>query len=352
MIYSTYNPDECMFLLKDLTDVMLSTSLEEKEAQIRAGASYSEFITDEKAVSEHTIQIFKQLLSEKKRELAGYVATVSEQILNRYENPILVSLARAGTPVGVLIRRYVNFKHNRTLPHYSISIIRGKGIDENALKHIIRKHGLDNAKNIVFVDGWTGKGSITFELQRSIAKFNAENGTMISDTLSVLADPAKRSSICGTKKDICIPNACLNSTVSGLISRTILNDAFISADDFHGAKRFEHLKHQDFSVYFVDEVAKEFAHVEAQVSDTTTDYEYVEGCLDRIFHDFALSDKNKIKFSIGEASRALLRRTPEIMLIKDASNPDLAFLLNLANEKGVPVRIYDLADYECAVIIK
>ena len=61
MIYSTYNPDECMFLLKDLTDVMSSTSLEEKEAQIRAGASYSEFITDEKAVSEHTIQIFKQL---------------------------------------------------------------------------------------------------------------------------------------------------------------------------------------------------------------------------------------------------------------------------------------------------
>jgi hypothetical protein len=331
---------------------MSSTSLEEKEARIRAGESYSEFITDEKEVSEKTIQIFKQLLAEKKREMAGYVATVAEQIVNRYENPILVSLARAGTPVGILVRRYIQFKYKKNVPHYSISIIRGKGIDANALKYIVQQHGVENSHNIVFVDGWTGKGSITFELQKSVSKFNAEHNTKISDTLAVLADPAKRSSLCGTKKDICIPNACLNSTVSGLISRTILNDNFIGENDFHGAKLFNHLRHQDFSEYFVDEVSHEFEFVSASMSDSSMDYDYVEGCLTRIFNDFNLVDKNKIKFSIGEASRALLRRTPEVMLIKNENNPDLAFLLNLAKEKGVPVKIYDLADYECAVIIK
>ncbi len=40
----------------------------------------------------------------------------------------------------------------------------------------------------------------------------------------------------GTREDFLIPSACLNSTVSGLVSRTVLNDDLIGPADFHGAK--------------------------------------------------------------------------------------------------------------------
>ena len=45
--------------------------------------------------------------------------------------------------------------------------------------------------------------------------------------MAVLADPGYCTSIYGTREDFLIPSACLNATVSGLISRTVLNDTFI-----------------------------------------------------------------------------------------------------------------------------
>src|SRR3546814_1771870 len=48
----------------------------------------------------------------------------------------------------------------------AISIIRGRGIDDNALDYVASRHG---TKNAVFVDGWTGKGAIRGELDASLA---------------------------------------------------------------------------------------------------------------------------------------------------------------------------------------
>ena len=50
------------------------------------------------------------------------------------------------------------------LPHYSVSIIRDRGIDENALHYIYRTHP---EGKIQFVDGWTGKGAISIELTKA-----------------------------------------------------------------------------------------------------------------------------------------------------------------------------------------
>jgi hypothetical protein len=138
-----------------------------------------------------------------------------------------------------LIKRYFKFKFGIDVPHYSISIIRDRGIDKNALNYIQAEH--PNCI-ITFVDGWTGKGSISSELKKSITEYNQETGAGISYDLAVLADPARLSSIAGTRKDICIPNACLNSTISGLVSRTILNNQYISEKDYHGAVRYDYLK--------------------------------------------------------------------------------------------------------------
>ena len=45
----------------------------------------------------------------------------------------------------------------------------------------------------------------------------------------------------GTREDYLIPSACLNSTVSGLVSRTVFNTDHIGPDDFHGAKFYAEL---------------------------------------------------------------------------------------------------------------
>ena len=47
MLNSSYNKDDVIFLLKDLTNIIPSTSLEEKERLIASGVNYSEMITDE-----------------------------------------------------------------------------------------------------------------------------------------------------------------------------------------------------------------------------------------------------------------------------------------------------------------
>ena len=348
LVKSTYKPEDCTFLLKDLTNLMPSTSKEEKEKLISNGINYSEMITDETPVSKEMNQIFKNMVQTEKKDLAKYIAIVSQGIMSLYSEPILVSLARAGTPIGVLIKRYIKFKYNIDVPHYSISIIRGKGIDENALNYITR---LWNDKDIVFIDGWTGKGSITNELEKSVTDYNKKYHTNISSDLVVLADPAKMAMLCGTKKDICIPNACLNSTVSGLVSRTIENKNYIGKTDFHGAITYTYLKYQDYSNYFITEIEKEFTKEHRNIT-LGTDKNYVSEVLKQIMTEYQVNDKNKIKLSIGETSRALIRRSPKLILIKDKTNPNLKFILEMAKKKNIEVKETDTFDYECIGILK
>lgn len=348
LIQSTYKPEDCIFLLKDLTDVMPSTSLEDKEKLISEGINYSEMITDETSVSEQMNQIFKDMVQSEKKDLANYVGIVSQSIMKQYETPIIVSLARAGTPIGILIKRYIKFKYFIDVPHYSISIIREKGIDTNALDFIINKH---NSDKLVFVDGWTGKGSITEELEKSISNYNKTHETNISSNLIVLADPAYKSLYSGTKKDICIPNACLNSTVSGLVSRTIQNSNYINETDFHGAKIFHYLKNQDLSNYFLDEITNEFSDEDKNLI-WYKNVDYVPSVLNNIMQKYNISDKNKIKLSIGETSRALIRRCPRLILVKNKKNPNLKFILEMAKEKNIEVKETDTFGYECIGILK
>lgn len=350
LVKSTFKNDDCIFLLKDLTDIIEEVTIEEKEALIAQGVNYSEMISKEYPLSEEINNIFLETLHMNAHELAQNVATISEATLNKYgKDVILVSLARAGSPIGALMRRYLQYAHNMTVPHYSISIIRGKGIDENAINTIFDKY--PNGK-LAFIDGWTGKGSITFELRKAIAKYNSEHGTDIDDGLIVIADPARKSAIYGTRKDICIPNACLNSTVSGLVSRTIHNTDLISDTDYHGAKLFEDLAQYDFTNDFLDIIEKEFNNTISEIRDMEApDEGYVDEVITAIAREFGEDDITRIKLSIGESSRALLRRKPKVLLVKDINNPHLKFVLHLAKEKGVEIKEYDTYGYECIAVL-
>ncbi|MFX9938901.1 cysteine protease StiP domain-containing protein, partial [Acinetobacter baumannii] len=91
---------------------------------------------------------------------------------------------------------------------------------------IIAKHGHDS---IVFVDGWTGKGAIRQELQRSLSNDSRFNGKPIP--LVVLSDIAGCAWLAASGEDWLIPSGILGSTVSGLISRSICEGEVLSAKE-------------------------------------------------------------------------------------------------------------------------
>lgn len=351
LVKHSYKGD-CIFLLKDLTDKIKEITIQEKEELIRSGVSYSEMISKESIPSEEIKNIFINMLNRDKNLIAYYVAKISEIIYRQKGNSlVIVSLARAGTPYGILIRRYLKLKYKLDIPHYSISIIRGKGIDANALKYILTKH---SEGNIQFVDGWTGKGSITKELNKSIDSFNIENKTNIDSSLAVISDPAKLCKVCGTREDFGIATCCLNSTVSGLISRTIHNEKYIGKDDFHGAKTLYYLKDEDYSQYFIDEISNEFQKISISYEDLvleTEDKEYSMKIVNKIRELYDVNNINNIKLSVGESARVLLRRDARFVLVRNKRDKNVEHILKLAEEKGVKIIEYTDSDYNCISII-
>lgn len=198
LIHSTYYGDDCIFLLEDLTNKIIPLSVEEKEAYIRAGGNYAEVISKEDSFDDHIIEIFKELTLTHAYQIADYVGIICNHLYKKYGNDmVFVSLARAGSPVGVLMKHYMLWRYGSDIPHYSISIVRDRGIDENALDDIRRQHP---EKELCFIDGWTGRGSITFELKKAVEQYNQSRSAHLNSDLIVLMDPAHLSKIAATKK--------------------------------------------------------------------------------------------------------------------------------------------------------
>lgn len=248
---SSYSDEDVILLLKDITGLVKPQPAEEREKLIQSGKHYSEMLPVEYVPTDQYIKVYNNALKNFAKPVANAVGILSDKIIeNKGKEIVLVSLARAGVPVGILIKRYMKYKYKISVPHYSISIIRGRGIDDNAMKYLLGKY---RPEQLLFVDGWIGKGAILNELKKDISAYKG-----VSSDIAVIADPANVTQLCGTHDDILIPSSCLNSTVSGLISRTFLRDDIIGKDDFHGAAYYGELTDSDLSYDFIETIEKEF----------------------------------------------------------------------------------------------
>lgn len=342
---STYTEADVTLLLKDITGLVEPQPTEEREKLIQAGRHYCEMLPVEYVPSERYMQAYREALDHFAKPTAAAVGVLADRIMMRKgKDTVLVSLARAGTPIGILLKRYIAKKYNIDLKHYSISIIRGRGIDDNAMKYMLAKH---TPETLLFVDGWIGKGAILGELQKEVARYDG-----VSSDIAVLADPANVTDLCGTHEDILIPSSCLNCTVSGLVSRTFLRDDIIHENDFHGAVYYGELSGSDLSYDFINAIEKEFQF------DYKADHYFAEGLgideVRELADVFGVSDINFIKPGIGETMRVLLRRVPWKVLIdrKYREDPSLLPVIRLAEEKQVPVEFYPLRHYKACGIIK
>lgn len=357
--FGSYAADEAGWLLTDLSHLDLEGDVAEREARIQSGqAHYAESLPVEYQPDEAYRELFDQVLAESADRLATAVGLVTELVLaERGTDIVLVSLARAGTPIGILMRRWAASAHGLSLPHHAVSIVRGRGIDRVALGWLARTYG---AEKVVFVDGWTGKGAIAKELTEALDQVREQDGWNFNDDLAVLADPGHCVRTFGTRDDFLIASACLNSTVSGLISRTVLNPAFLAPGQFHGAKFYREFADIDVSNTLLDKVSERFPAVRAQVeaelpalrgSDRTVTFEGW-AAVEKIREEYGISSVNFVKPGVGETTRVLLRRVPWKILVAEADHPDHHHLRLLAADRDVPIEVRPDLPYSCVGLIR
>jgi hypothetical protein len=126
----------CTWLLKDLSAVALEAATEERETAVQAGtAHYAESLPIEYQPSAEYQDLFRAALADSAERVAHAVGVVTELCWPATRAaPRAGRLARAGTPIGILMRRWAAAVHGLDLPHYTISIVRGRGIDRVALR--------------------------------------------------------------------------------------------------------------------------------------------------------------------------------------------------------------------------
>ncbi len=356
MTFSSYDPAECTWLLTDLSGIDLEVATEDREELIQGGRHYAEMLPVEYQPDAAYTALFHRALAGSASRLAHAVGLVGDLVLaearERGHDPVLVSLARAGTPVGILLRRWLQAVHGVEAPHYAVSIVRGRGIDEVAVRHVLDRHP---AEAVRFVDGWTGKGAIARELAAALAAH-----TGLDPRLAVLADPGSCTDLFGTRDDFLIPSACLNSTVSGLVSRTVLRPDLIGPGMFHGAKHYAELAPADVSAVFLDAVTDRFAEVAPAVEADGPTHRAADrrptwdgwAAVARLAAEHGIDDLNLVKPGVGETTRVLLRRVPWQVLVRPDREADLEHVRALADARRVPVVERDELPFTCVGLIR
>ena len=348
----------------------------QKEALIQSGQRhYSDMLTLEQAPTAMHEQLYTQALEQGAERTATDIANLAytlhhifqksrnEHIVSNERPLVLVSLVRAGLPVGVLLQRALaDVNSSSALPsvHYGISIIRDRGLDPVALQMILNAHP---DSPIVFVDGWTGKGAIYQELAHSLEKFSDPNHANFANIfhqgagvipLLTLADPAGVAWLAASIDDWLIPSGLLNSTVSGLISRSLYTEPALG---LHRSVFYDNLIEVDHSLAFI-------AHIDAarralapplQCLPTFQQPRYQTAALiDKLAADYDITNRNRIKPTIAEATRAILRRDPERILLASADHPDTILLRHLCAQRNIIVSVLGdkIHPYQAITLIK
>jgi hypothetical protein len=369
----SYHAEEVTFLLRQMQ--LKPTEVGEKERLIQSGRKhYSQMIAQENPPSAAHLQLYAQALQHGQMRLATEVQQLALALVQQFAESctqpiVLVSFVRAGVPLGVLLYHALKDEQQHCV-HYGISIIRDRGIDFAALETIIARHGVER---MVFVDGWTGKGAISQELQRSLQhdpRFLAVQRQRQWDSLPllVLSDIAGCAWLAASADDWLIPSGILGSTISGLISRSICagdepSAAAVNANTmslWHGCICYEHLRQWDYSRQLVDHInqlrqqlplkkAALWTHQQRQ-----SQYLQAHHVILQLADDYAISNLNRIKPGIAEATRAILRRVPELVLLRHADDADTTLLRHLADRTQTPTRVVGdaIAPYRAITLIQ
>ena len=127
----SYESAEVAFLMRRLH--LETTTLDERERLIQSGQRhYSEMIGPEDAPTRGRLKLFRECLTANGSRMAQDLSTLATAMAATAVDGELtvVSIARAGTPIGVLLwHRIREIAPGLKVTHYSISVIRDRGVD-------------------------------------------------------------------------------------------------------------------------------------------------------------------------------------------------------------------------------
>lgn len=360
-------------VLLDIVDknAVADVPVSQKEALIQSGqCHYSDMLTLENAPTAMHEKLYQQALAQGTTRTATDIVNLAYTLHHIFQQTvslqcplILVSLVRAGLPIGVLLQRALaDADSSYALPsvHYGISIIRDRGLDTVALQMILDAHP---ESPIIFVDGWTGKGAIYQELARSLDTFSDPNHPNFANIfhqdkdvipLLTLADPAGVAWLAASEEDWLIPSGLLNSTVSGLISRSLYTEP---QSGLHRSVFYDNLVTVDHSLAFVEQIdsTRRALSTSPQYLQTFKQPRYqTADLIDMLAAEYDISNRNRIKPTIAEATRAILRRDPECILLATADHPGTVLLRHLCSERNINITVLGakILPYQAITLIK
>lgn len=351
---TTFNAFSGSYPLADVTFLLSLAeldylSVEKKEQLIQSGKKhYSEMLSKESAPSPAHMALYQNAMIIFGERLATEVVALAKGLIEQVTTRpiVLVSLVRAGVPLAVCLLHALKDLGVEAI-HYGISIIRDRGIDQTALNFILEQH---SPESIVFVDGWTGKGAISRELTKSLECTN------VLPRLVVLADPCGMAWLSSSEDDWLIPFGILGAPVAGLISRSLWRDKGL-----HAIVMCEHLGEHDISNHFIKAVDQirvsldERLIAPAQPNPAKKEQQQItQELMTTIAARYNIDSLNRIKPGIAEATRAVMRRVPEHILVNNMDDPDIKLLIHLAEKANVSVEEVkqDTGIYRAITIIK
>ena len=165
-----------------------------------------------------------------------------------------------------------------------------------------------------------------------------------------------------------IPSGVLGSTISGLISRSICENEALQFNEieesnlgqWHGCIEYTHLNSFDMSQSFVGQINQIRRKIKSEQNAVWTSAQQQlqkrqsQAVVKQLAEQYQITNINRIKPSIAEATRAILRRVPDLVLLRDANDADTALLRHLTEVTQTPVKVVgdQIAPYRAITLIQ
>tara|TARA_Y100000310_G_C20701033_1_gene829914 strand:+ start:6778 stop:7773 length:996 start_codon:yes stop_codon:yes gene_type:complete len=281
----------------------------------------------EKLPDEALVESFKELTDYSLESTSAAIIETANKIQNQINTQyVLVSLPRGGTHAGIGIKYVLKQNFGQDVSHYSISMLKGVGIDAYALDYVIQKH---QNPFIVFVDGWVGKGELAHELRRAIADYEKSKQTSLQHLCAVISDPYETANISGTHAELFMPESLMGATISGLVSRSgNLHDL-----SYHFTREYTEWQAQDFTNWYIQRVKDAIDKNPLYVFHTPLDFEQVTSYI----HSHHGLESKDAYFGAAEVHRSIVRKHPSKIILRDKNHPLASPLLISAAQKNIPI---------------
>lgn len=235
--------------------------------------------------------------------LTEAASQLAAQVAEQYSpsSLLIVAILRAGVPIASWL--------TKLLPGsvaVATSLFVGVGIDQVAFETIRRDYP---NRELLFVDGWTGRGSVANELKR-----------LNQGSLAVLCDPWSLADFRGTTEDVLSPSAFFTGPTTMGFSRTFTR----AAEDMFAAFRFPPSMLQR---EWVDR------WINAGPVDVST--------RNSAIHNSAPDHRaTTLRVHANEVARAMINSNPKRILFLDTAADariDFELLFELADARGVGI---------------